>query len=63
MPDTDDNATCCANLLSTTVVLNAREVQTLICAMAGNFPPRLGQYRMGLLRKLARAAGETDAMS
>jgi hypothetical protein len=35
--------------------LTEKELQTITAAMAGNFPESLSQYRMGALRKLAKA--------
>jgi len=36
------------------VDLTPRQIQVLICAMAGNFPPSLSRERMPVLRKLAK---------
>lgn len=37
------------------VDLTPRELHVLICAMAGNHPPKLNDVRMPVLRKLAKA--------
>jgi hypothetical protein len=37
------------------LTLTPKELQTLTAAMAGNFPESLNEYRMPLLRKLAKA--------
>jgi hypothetical protein len=36
-------------------LLTASERQLLICALAGNFPPKLAHLRMEVLRGLAKA--------
>jgi hypothetical protein len=46
---------------ATVVTLTAKEIQTLMAAMAGNHPATLSEHRMPVLRKLARAAHELKA--
>lgn len=45
------------------VALNAREIQTLTAAMAGNHPEALNEYRMSVLRKLARASRAAESFA
>jgi hypothetical protein len=46
-----------------TLSLTANEIHTLVCAMAGNFPESLNEYRLPLLRKLAHASVMADITS
>lgn len=51
VPDQSDRAT----LVEAFARLTAGERQLLVCALAGNHPPRLAPLRMEVLRGLAKA--------